>query len=54
MEELAKVIGALGSEGSTAFYVYIVAESLQYFAFLGLITWAARSAWPTVKKSIEY
>ncbi len=52
-EKLIQMIEALGADGLTAFYVYIINDSLQLFFLLGLVAWGARAVWPTLKKTID-
>jgi len=52
-EQVAKVIQSLGSEGITAFYVWLAVEFLDDLIFLGLLTWGCCSAWPSVKMLFE-
>ena len=52
-KSMASIIESLGVEGINAFYFYVITERLEFIIFLGLATWAIRSAWPFIKKELE-
>lgn len=51
-EELAKVLSELGTEGITAFYVYLVVDYVTLWIFLGFFGYGLKCVWNHIKKCL--
>ena len=51
-DKILQMIAALGSDGLSAFYFYVIVEALQFILFLSLLTYGVRTIWPYMKKEM--
>ena len=52
-EKIIEMIGSLGADGVTAFYVYLLVDAAEFILFLGAIVWGCRGLYPLLKKMID-
>ena len=52
-DKMAVVLEKLGTEGITAFYVYLAVDYISLWIFIGLSIWGIRTVWKHEKEKIN-